>query len=75
VLRTLQHLLAPEACQVPSEDAYDGPLGLRLLGSFILFYTSRVICKGRLTMEEIIFSLQHYWRFVDLEALALPAFS
>ena len=34
---------------------------LRLMGSFILFYTSRVICKGRLTMEEIIFSLKHYW--------------
>jgi hypothetical protein len=24
-----------------------------------------VICKGRLTMEEIIFSLKHYCRFVD----------
>jgi hypothetical protein len=39
------------------------------MGSFILFYTSRVICKGRLTMAEIIFRLKHYWRFVDLEAL------
>jgi hypothetical protein len=48
---------------------------LRLMGSFILFYTSRVICKGRLTMEEIIFSLKHYWRFVDLEALGLQALS
>ena len=45
------------------------------MGSFILFYTSRVICKGRLTMEEIIFRLKHYWRFVDLEALELPALS
>jgi len=26
-------------------------------------------------MEEIIFSLQHYWRFVDLEALELQALS
>jgi hypothetical protein len=25
-----------------------------------LFYTSRVIAKGRLTMEEITFSLKHY---------------
>jgi hypothetical protein len=24
---------------------------------------SRIICKGRITMEEIIFSLKHYWRF------------
>lgn len=75
VLRTLKHLLATEACQVHSEDAYYGHLVLRLMGSFVLFYTSRVICKGRLTMEEIIFSLKHYWRFVDLEALELPALS
>jgi len=26
-------------------------------------------------MEEIIFSLKHYWRFVDLEALELHALS
>jgi hypothetical protein len=31
--------------------------------------------KGRLTMEEIIFSLKHYWRFVDSEALELQALS
>jgi len=51
---------------------------LRLMGCFVLFYTSRVICKGRLTMdtmEEIIFSLKHYWRFVDSEALELQALS
>ena len=41
------------------------------MASVVLFYTSRIICKGRLTMEEIIFSLKHYWRFVDLEALEL----
>jgi len=39
------------------------------MARFVLFYTSRIICKGRLTMEEIIFSLKHYWRVVDLEAL------
>ena len=66
VFRTLKHLLATESCQVHSEDAYYGHLVLRLMASFVLFYTSRVICKGRLTMEEIIFSLKHYWRFVDL---------
>ena len=75
VFRTLKHLLATEACQVHSEDAYYGHLVLRLMGSFILFYTARVICKERLTMEEIIFSLKHYWRFVDLEPLELQALS
>jgi hypothetical protein len=75
VLRTLKHLLATEACQVQSEDAYYGHLVLRLMASFVLFYTSRVIGKGRLTMEEIIFSLKHYWRFVNLEALELQALS
>ena len=34
-----------------------------------------VVCKGRLTMEGIIFSLKHYWRFVDSEALKLTALS
>lgn len=48
---------------------------LRLLGCFVLFYTSRVICKGELTMEERIVSLKHYWRFVDAEALELQALS
>ena len=73
--RTLKHLLATGACQVHSEDAYYGHLVLRLMGCLVLFYTSRVICKGRLTMEEIIFSLKHYWRFVDSEALELKALS
>jgi hypothetical protein len=75
VFRTLKHLLATEACQVRSEDAYYGHLVVRLMASFVLFYTSRVICKGRSTMEEIIFHMKHYWRFVDLEALELQALS
>jgi hypothetical protein len=73
--RTLKHLLATGAWQVHSEDAYYGHLVLRLMGCFVLFYTSQVICKGQLTMEEIIFSLKHYWRFVDSEALELKALS
>jgi hypothetical protein len=73
--RTLKHLLATGACQVHSEDTYYGHLVLRLMGCLVLFYTSRVICKGRLTIEEIIFSLKHYWRFVDCEALELQALS
>jgi hypothetical protein len=73
--RTLKHLLETGACQVQSEDAYYGHLVLRLMGCFVLLYTSRVVCKGRLTMEEIIFSLKHYWRFVDSKALDLQALS
>ena len=33
------------------------------------------VCQGQLTMEEIIFSLKHYWRFVDSETLDLKALS
>ena len=73
--RTLKHLLTTGACQVHNEDAYYGHLVLRLMGCLVLFYASRVICKGRLTMEEIIFSLKHYWRFVDSKALELQALS
>jgi hypothetical protein len=42
VFRTLKHLLATESCRVHSADAYYGHLVLRLLGCFVLFYTSRV---------------------------------
>jgi hypothetical protein len=73
--RTLKHLLATGACQLHNEDAYYGHLVLRLMGCLVLFYTSRVVCQGRLTMEELIFSLKHYWRFVDSEALELKALS
>ena len=73
MFRRLKHLLATAACQVRLEDAYYGHLVVRLMASFVLFYTSRVLCKGRLTMEEILFSVKHYWRFVELEALELPA--
>jgi hypothetical protein len=73
--RTLKHLLVTGACQVHSEDAYYGHLVLRLIGCLVLFYTSRVICKGRMTMEEIIFRLKHYWRLVDSESLELQALS
>lgn len=74
MFRVLKHLLATESCQAHSEDADYGHLVLRLRASFVLFYTSRVICKGRLTMAEIIFSLKHYWRFVDMNPLELQAF-
>jgi hypothetical protein len=73
--RTLKHLLATGACQVQSEDAYYGHLVLRLIGCLVLLYTSRVVCKGQRTMEAMIFSLKHYWRFVDSEPLELNALS
>jgi hypothetical protein len=58
-----------------NEVAYYGHLVLRLMGCLVLFYTSRVMCKGRLTMEEIIFSLKHYWRFIDCKTLELTTLS
>jgi hypothetical protein len=73
--RTLKPLLATGACQVHRKEAYYGHLVWRLIGCLVLFYTLRVICKGRLTMEEIISSLKHYWCFVDSEALELKALS
>jgi hypothetical protein len=73
--RTLKHLLAAEACQVPGEDAYYGHLVVRLMASLVLLYTARVVCKGQVTMEELLFSLKHYWRFLDSELLELHALS
>lgn len=73
--RTLKHLLATETCQVPGEDAYYGHLVLRLLAGLVLLYTARVLFKGRVTMEEILFSLKHYWRFLDSELLEFRALS
>jgi hypothetical protein len=75
VFRTLKHLLATSACQMHHEDAYYGHFVLRLMGCLVLFYASRVLYKGRMTMNEIIFSLKHYWRFVDSEPLELQALS
>jgi hypothetical protein len=73
--RTLKHLLATEACQIPGEDAYYGHLILRLLAGLVLLYPARVVRKGRVTMEEILFSLKHYWRFLDSELLELQGLS
>jgi hypothetical protein len=73
--RTLKHLLATEACQVQGDDAYYGHLVLRLMAGLALLYTARVLFKGRVTMEAIVFSLKHHWRFVDSEPLELQALS
>lgn len=74
-VRTLQHLLATGACQGHSEDAAYGHLVWRLRGCVVWFYTSRLLCTGRRTREEIMLSLKHSWRFVDSEPLALKALS
>jgi hypothetical protein len=71
VFRILKPLLATDACQVHSEDAYYGQLVLRLRASFILYYTSRVIFKGRVTMDEIVFNLKHHCSSVTFEELEL----
>jgi hypothetical protein len=73
--RTLKHLLATAACQVQSEDAYCGHLVLRLRAGLVLLYTARVVCKGQLTMEALLFRLNHCWRFLDSEMLDLQALS
>ena len=67
--RLLKHLLATEACQVHGEDAYDGHLVLRLVAGMVLLYTARMLLKGRVTMEEIVFSLKHHWRFLTSKTL------
>lgn len=73
--RILKHLLATEACQVHGEDAYYGHLVLRLLAALVLFYTARILCKGRVTLEEIVCSLKHYWRFLNSKDLELHGLS
>jgi len=73
IFRILKHLLAAEACQARTEDAYYGHFVLRLMAGFVLFYTSRVIFKGHVTMEEIVFTLKHYWMTVDYEPFELYA--
>ena len=73
--RTLKHLLATDACQVHGEDAYYGHLVWRLLAGLVLLYTARRLLKGRVTMEEIVFSLKHHWRFLHSKDLELHELS
>jgi hypothetical protein len=73
MFRLMKHLLAAEACQAHTEDAYYGHFVLRLIAGFTLFYTSRFIFKGQVTMEEIVFTLKHYWMIVDYEPFELYA--
>ncbi len=73
LFRLLKHLLAAEACQARSENAYYGHFVLRLIAGLALFYTSRFIFKGQVTMEEIVFTVKHYWITVDYEPCELYA--
>jgi hypothetical protein len=73
MFRIMKHLLATEACQARSEAAYYGHFVLRLIAGFALFYTSRFIFKGQVTMEEIVFTLKHHWMMVDYEPFELYA--
>ena len=70
-----RHLLATDACQVHSEDVYYGHLVLRLIASFVLYYTSRVLFKGRVTMDTIVFNLKHHWSSVVCQELELYGLS
>src|SRR2546422_11618511 len=61
MFRILKHLLAAEACQARTEDAYYGHFVLRLMAGFVLFFTTRGVCKGDVTMRGIGFPLKHQW--------------
>ena len=65
--RILKHLFAAEACQARTENADYGHVVLRLIAGCVLFSTSRVIFKGHVTMEEIVFTLKHHWMTVDYQ--------
>jgi hypothetical protein len=73
MFRILKHLLAAEACQARTEDASYGHFVLRLMAGFVLFYTSRVLFKGHVTIEEIVFTLKHPWITVDAAPFELDA--
>jgi hypothetical protein len=55
MFRTLKSLLATDACQVRNENAYYGHLVLRLIASFVLHYTSRVLFKGRVSIARFAY--------------------
>jgi hypothetical protein len=63
--------MSQTSSQAHSEDAYYGHLVLRLMAGFVLFYTSRIILKGQVTMEELVFNVKHYWRTIHYELFEL----
>jgi len=66
---------ADRALSLPNEDAYYGHLVLRLMGCLVLYYTTRVLFKEQVTMEEIVFNLKHHWSSVDCQELELYGIS
>jgi hypothetical protein len=66
---------ADRALSLPNEDAYYGHLVLRLMACFVLYYTTRVLFKEQVTMEEIVFNLKHHWSSVDCQELELYGIS
>jgi hypothetical protein len=48
---------------------------LRLLAGLVLLYTARRLLKRHVTMEEIVFSLKHHWRFLTSKDLELQGLS
>ena len=69
-MRVLQPLWAPEAWHVPREEADEGPLVRRRMARGGGFDPSRVLGKGRLTMEARMWSLKHSGRLVKMAPLA-----
>ena len=68
--RTRTQLWATEACQVPGEEASDGPLGWRLGAGLVRFSTTPGRCSGRVTRAESVVSLTHHGRFLTSTDLA-----
>src|SRR2546422_9299313 len=58
MFRILKHLLAAEACQARSEDAYYGHFVLRLMAGFVPFHSRRGVLQGDGTMGESRFNLE-----------------
>lgn len=73
--RSLKSLLVIDVCQIHTENNYYGHFFLRLMALTVLTYTARIILKRKVTMEKIINTLKHYWRFVDSELFELQALS
>ena len=45
------------------------------MACFVLFYTSRVIFKGQVTMDQMVFNLKHHWSSVNCQELELYGLS
>lgn len=57
------------------EAASYGHLVLRLSAGLILLSTARMLCKEHVTLEELLGSVKHCWRFLDSAQLELQGLS